>query len=73
LLASYQSRDADTMGTGTAATNPDLRVWAIGYSYPFSRRTNMYASFSDRDGKGTNQNNATWDRKQYTVGVRHLF
>jgi general bacterial porin, GBP family len=73
ILASYQSRDADTMTVAGVTTNPDLRVWGLAYTYPFSRRTNAYISFSDRDGKGTNQNNAVWDRKQYTAGVRHLF
>lgn len=71
LLASYQDRDADPVGTEVAG--PDLKVWAVGYSYPLSRRTNMYANFSNRDGSGTNANHAVWDRKQWTVGVRHLF
>lgn len=77
ILASYQDRDADSMtlptATGTVTTDPDVTVIAIAYTYPLSRRTNVYANWSNRDGGGTNQNNATWDRKQYTVGVRHLF
>jgi general bacterial porin, GBP family len=78
LLASYQDRDADPVAAelvspGISNEGPDLTVWAIGYSYPLSRRTNVYLNWSNRDGKGTNQNNATWDRKQTTVGVRHLF
>jgi general bacterial porin, GBP family len=73
LMASYQDRDADSVTFGTVTTDPDLTVYAIAYSYPLSRRTNLYANWSNRDGGGTNANNATWDRKQYTVGVRHLF
>lgn len=51
----------------------DVDVWAIGFTYPFSRRTNGYINFSDRDGEKIVNNNITIDRKQYTVGIRHLF
>lgn len=87
LLGSYQRRNGDGVGVCLSAfTGPgqscstalvnrdrDVRVWAIGYTYPFSRRTNLYANFSDRNGEGIVNNNITIDRKQYTVGVRHLF
>ncbi|HEY0663705.1 MAG TPA: porin [Thiobacillaceae bacterium] len=73
LLASYQDRDADPVAGETNADGPDLTVWALGYSYPLSRRTNLYLNFSNRDGSGSNTNHETWDRKQYTAGVRHLF
>jgi general bacterial porin, GBP family len=48
-------------------------VWAIGYAYPLSRRTNLYINYSDSDGEGALQGNTTADRKQYTMGIRHLF
>jgi GBP family porin len=48
-------------------------VWAIGYAYPLSRRTNLYINFSDSDGEGALQGSSTEDRKQYTMGIRHLF
>ena len=51
----------------------DRKVWAIGYTYPLSRRTNLYISYSDSDGEKFYNSNATVDRKQYTVGMRHLF
>ena len=86
LLGSYQKRDGDIVnacfggftpaGACAVALSPrerDIDVWAIGYTYPLSRRTNLYATFSDRDGEQSINNNATIDRKQYTVGVRHLF
>ena len=87
LLASYQKRSGDSVNVCTGvfvpATNGcsvalvtregDRDVWAIGYTYPLSRRTNLYANFSDSDGEGFLNNNVTIDRKQYTVGVRHLF
>ncbi len=99
LLASYQRRSGDRVrvctGAFVAATNGcsvaftnrerDARVWAIGYTYPFSRRTNVYVNFSDADfeqrispiagttGTPTAASTTEGGRKQYTVGVRHLF
>lgn len=69
LLASYQKRDGDTLGT----TNADRRVWSVGTSYSLSRRTNLYASYADSDGSNSINNNPTFDRKQITAGVRHQF
>ncbi len=86
LLGSYQKRDGDLrnvcFGSFSAAgvcsvplvlRERDIDVWAIAYTYPLSRRTNLYVNYSDRDGEQSVNNNATIDRKQYTVGVRHLF
>jgi predicted porin len=69
LLASYQSYDNDALG----GVERDLRRWGIGYSHPLSRRTNLYFSYADNDGKKTLNNSATFDTRQYTAGVRHLF
>jgi predicted porin len=68
LLASYNYYDADAH----LGEERDLRRWGIGYSYPLSRRTNLYASFADNDGRKTLDNTGL-DFRQYTVGVRHLF
>ena len=87
LLGSYQKRNGDPvdvcLGGFVAATGAcavplttrerDVRVWAVGFSYPFSRRTNGYMTFSDRDGEKFVNNDITVDRKEYTVGIRHLF
>ena len=87
LLGSYQKRDGDSVSVCTGAFVPatggcsvafttrqaERDVWAVGYSYPLSRRTNLYVSYSDSDGEGFINNNTTLDRKQYTVGMRHLF
>lgn len=85
LLASWQKRDGDianvclgtfVAGVCSVALTPreiDVEVWAVGYSYPLSRRTNLYINFSDRDGEKFANNNATIDRRQYTMGIRHLF
>jgi general bacterial porin, GBP family len=92
LLGSYQDRDGDgvnvVLGPTATPTNQfnrqrDRSVWAIGYSYPLSRRTNLYFNFSDSDEELLNTNlatgvttdiaRATVDRKQYSMGIRHLF
>lgn len=78
LLGSYQDRDGDpvavTLGNGTSVTRErDRTVWAIGYSYPLSRRTNLYVNYSDSDGEKSAQGSTTLDRSQATLGVRHLF
>lgn len=39
LLAAYQGRDDDW--------DANLDVWGVGYSYPLSRRTNIYTFLSD--------------------------
>ncbi|MBC8107106.1 MAG: porin [Anaerolineae bacterium] len=89
LLAAYQDRDGDPARVCLAGLNAigictvpvasqpirerDLKVWAVGYAYPLSRRTNLYANVSDRNGEKFVNNDATIDRRQYTVGLRHLF
>ena len=96
LLGSYQRRrgDPETVCTGAfvpatggcsvafTSRDRDMTVWAIGYTYPLSRRTNLYVNFSDTDNEQTSSTLAPTlpasttteaGRKQYTVGVRHLF
>jgi GBP family porin len=88
LLFSYQWSDAKNINTVKAQFEPDYNVWGIGYSYPFSRRTNMYIGYGQRswDGKVTALGTATAaeraalqnasqivDRDQFAVGIRHLF
>lgn len=87
LLASYQMADADmvTYGPATARLQfePDYNVFGIGYSYPFSRRTNMYVGYGQGQWDGTINSIAApgtnfsasdrFDFKQFAVGVRHLF
>jgi predicted porin len=80
LLASYQTADADSVVTGTSVFEPDYNVWGIGYSYPFSRRTNMYIGYGQAEWDGTiTTTPATvapsqrFDRSQFAIGLRHLF
>lgn len=49
FLAAYQGRDDDFKA--------NLDVWGIGFTYPFSRRTNLYTFVSDTkaDGNPTQQ------------------
>jgi GBP family porin len=86
LLASYQDRNGDAVvvriGTTTAplvTRERDLSVWAIGYTYPLSRRTNVYGNWSAKDGDLYNttaanvRTSSNLGNNQLTFGVRHLF
>jgi len=86
LLASYQYSDASNIiNTAGAQFEPDYSNWGIGYSYPFSRRTNMYVGYAQREwdgritataaaGGGTlNYMSQAFDKSQFAVGIRHLF
>jgi predicted porin len=77
LLGSYQSKDGDQINIGTAASpqlrEADLTIWSIGYTYPLSRRTNIYTNWSSKDGKKSLDKVAGQDRNQFTLGIRHLF
>ena len=93
ILGSYQDRNGDStnvvLGPVATPTNQfsrerDRTVWGIAYTYPLSRRTNLYINYSDSDEDLTSRNlvagsptldisRATVDRKQYTMGIRHLF
>jgi predicted porin len=85
LLASYQYSDADNV-TGTGPTTgaysfePDYSVWGVGYSYPFSRRTNLYIGYGQVEWDGTVTYTGApaapaqrFDQKQFALGIRHLF
>jgi predicted porin len=69
VRSSYQTRDGDEVGD----ENRDVRVVSLAYEYFFSKRTSAYAVVADSDGKGTLNNNPTFDRRQYTVGLMHKF
>jgi GBP family porin len=86
ILGSYQKSDADTTtGRTTAGATysyePDYDVWGVGFSYPFSRRTNMYIGYGESNWDGNivtagipNTGAANrFDTKQFALGIRHLF
>ncbi|MFO0205413.1 MAG: porin, partial [Betaproteobacteria bacterium] len=63
-IGSWAQRDFD------AAALNDGRVYAVGFTYPLSRRTNFYGYYSDADQKNVTAAN---DRKEMAVGIRHSF
>ncbi len=86
LLGSYQDRSGDPVSLRIGSTTAplvtrerDVDVWAIGYTYPLSRRTNLYGNYSQKNGEVFETNAANVRTKtdlgnnQLTFGIRHLF
>ncbi|HTN50090.1 MAG TPA: porin [Burkholderiaceae bacterium] len=90
ILGSYQWSDAKNIISNNPASfgaqfEPDFNVWGIGYTYPFSRRTNMYVGYGQRSWDGDirstsatggvvlPQASQAFDRNQFAIGLRHLF
>jgi predicted porin len=68
FLASYQSGEIDYVTVGIETEK--LRKYAVGYTYPLSRRTNVYASFAQARLK---DNVFTVKAREFSLGVRHTF
>lgn len=45
VLASYQMRDGKAFAIGAKNYEADLQVFSLGYLYPLSKRTEIYASY----------------------------
>jgi predicted porin len=81
IRASYQYSDGDNVNTATYQFEPDYSVWGIGFDYPFSRRTNVYVGYGQREWDGTivqtplplSTPSQRVDRSQFAMGIRHLF
>jgi GBP family porin len=79
LFGSYQRYNGDPVTLAAPVTVPptvderDVKAWGIGYSYPLSRRTNLYGAWGDNSGENTLNNSLVYDRKVFGVGIRHLF
>lgn len=82
ILASYQYSDASNIINGLASFEPDYSNWGIGFSYPFSRRTNMYVGYAQREWDGSIRSTTGtllstaaqfFDKSQFALGIRHLF
>jgi general bacterial porin, GBP family len=77
LLASYQWSSADSKCNPLAPLacfEPSYSVIGVGYEYNFSRRTNMYVGFGQRDPSGTlDVANQTFGGYQAALGIRHMF
>jgi predicted porin len=73
VLASVMRKDDKT------SFNQDARAWGVGYLYPLSKRTNLYAAYGmihNKNGAGytvaNNTETGTGDRA-LNLGVRHTF
>lgn len=82
LRGSYQYSDAKNVINGLAQFEPDYSVWGVGFDYPFSRRTNLYVGYAQREWDGSvtqssglalPQASQIFDRAQFALGLRHLF
>ncbi len=82
LRGSYQYSDAKNAVSGLSQYEPDYSVWGIGFDYPFSRRTNVYLGYAQRewDGSVTTSTGSAlpnaaqiFDRAQFAMGLRHNF
>jgi GBP family porin len=82
LIGSWQYADAKNIVNNFAQFEPDYFAWGIGYSYPFSRRTNLYIGYGQREWDGTIASSSgvilpnasqLFDLKQFAIGLRHLF
>ncbi|MEG1970933.1 MAG: porin [Burkholderiaceae bacterium] len=86
LMASYQWFKSDDFKKATDdlnSVNVERQIFAVGYDYPFSKRTNVYGvmSFSQGDGAWDKEKEAVhvtgWDanvnRNVYEIGLRHKF
>lgn len=76
LMASYQYANGSSISyasaAGTATFDPDYQVWGLGYSYPFSLRTNFYLGYGQVSARGTLDSTQV-DRQQAAMGLRHRF
>lgn len=85
-LGYVDSEAADSMtdlATGTGYENAELKrfVVSVGYDYPFSKRTDVYAVASymqdqvDFEGEADNPGSREWEPSAYGiyVGLRHRF
>lgn len=76
LMASYQSSDGDSQTyattSGPASFDPDYHVWGVGFAYPLSMRTNLYAGYGQVAADGS-LSSTEFDRKQFALGLRHRF
>ncbi len=80
ILASYQKSDADEVAYARRRYEPDYDVWGVGYTYPFSRRTNLYVGYGQGGWDGTITSTPVvvaptepFDRAQFALGIRHFF
>jgi len=78
VIASWQMANGDSQNycaptnpPGCATFDPDYDIWSLGGTWNLSRRTNLYASYAQRNADGSLP--ISFDLKQFAFGVRHLF
>lgn len=73
LMASLMHKD------DRSAYNQDANTWGVGYAYPLSKRTSVYAAYGsidNRNGAGytvANNSEAGSGDRAYNLGIRHAF
>ncbi|MFT4099804.1 MAG: porin [Burkholderiaceae bacterium] len=68
VLASFASSKYEASGGATLPSGDKRTNWALGYDYPLSKRTDVYAAYSNQKFR----NPETYSRI-FGVGVRHAF
>lgn len=73
FIATYINKDGRNAFAGDGA-----QLWALGYTYKLSKRTNFYASYGQINNDGTlftvgNNSEAGSGDTAFNFGVRHLF
>ena len=87
IMASYTHRDTERVRGADGRRGSDARVnqWALGYEYALSKRTSLYAVYSDIDNNRAARNNALYGsvgdatnegqgyQQGANLGIRHTF
>lgn len=78
VLAQIQVSDPNSSVRKNNQSAHTQRIYSLGYTYPFSKRTNVYAYASYLDGAwfdnvSTGVSANDWNAKQVVIGLRHLF
>ncbi len=83
LLVNFIDREITV--AGSSAEKPSASTWGIAYTYPLSKRTNVYASYGQTNNNATGRfalnysqsllsaNAVGEDIMGFVVGVRHQF
>jgi predicted porin len=69
LKVAVDRLDGDTSAGNTSLTNSQRTKFGIGYDYPLSKRTNVYADF----GQGKSQFAGATVNRAAAVGMKHTF
>ncbi|OZI37138.1 hypothetical protein CAL29_01530 [Bordetella genomosp. 10] len=78
VLAQYQLSDPNRGVRRNDQPGHTQRIYSLGYSYPLSKRTNLYTYVSYLDGAWfdsatTGVSARDWSATQFLIGMRHSF